>query len=62
MNPLCMEHWDRPRVDCRLCQRQRKIQEALLHGVKPERIEKYMADQVTADMEKLDARVKAEGL
>lgn len=62
MKPLCMKHWDRPRVDCRLCQMQRKIQEAIRRGVRPERIEKYLADKVASDMEKLDAKVKAEGL
>jgi hypothetical protein len=62
MKPLCMKHWDRPRKDCRLCRMQRKIQEALWHGVKPERIEKYLEDRVAADIVELDAKVKAEGL
>ncbi len=62
MKPLCMDHWDRPRVDCRLCQIQKRIQEALRHGVAPERIEKYLEDRVAADIVELDAKVKAEGL
>ncbi|HQM51542.1 MAG TPA: hypothetical protein PLI86_00275 [bacterium] len=62
MKPLCMDHWDRPRIDCRLCRAQARIQEAIRHGVKPERIEKYLKDEVAADIVELDAKVKAEGL
>lgn len=48
--------------DCRLCQIQGRVQEAIRHGIAPERIEQYLEDRVAGDMETLDAKVKAEGL
>lgn len=62
MRPLCMKHWDRPMKDCRLCQIQGRVQEAIRHGIAPERIEQYLEDRVAGDMETLDAKVRDEGL
>jgi hypothetical protein len=57
-----MAHWDRPRKDCWQCQFQKRVQEAIRHGIAPERIEQYLEDRVPEDMEMLDAKVRAEGL
>ena len=66
MKPLCMKHWDRPRADCPDCLRQRRVQDALLHGVRPERIEKYLAgadgqEKIASDITKLDTIIKTGG-
>lgn len=62
MKPLCMKHWDRPRTDCDMCQLQKRVQEAIRRGVRQDRIEKYLADKVASDIEKLNAKVQEAGL
>lgn len=48
--------------DCPLCQLQGRVQEAIRRGVRPDRVEKYLQGTIADDMDKLNAKVKAEGL